>query len=214
MSAYGGGLATDGAEPQPPERSTWPFAGPTPGSGSAPGSLQPPEVEVRRSSRRRRTVSAYRSEGRIVVLLPARMSQGEERQWIERMVARLDRQSDRRRTAAGDEALEERARRLSARWLDGRAQPASVRWSDAQHRRWGSCTVETREIRLSRRLLGFPAYVRDYVLVHELAHLLEAAHSATFWAWVDRYPETVRARGFLEGVEHGDHVAAPAGPST
>jgi len=45
-----------------------------------------------------------------------------------------------------------------------------------------------------------PEYVVDYVLVHELAHLLEHGHGPAFWALVDRYPRTERARGFLDGI--------------
>jgi predicted metal-dependent hydrolase len=48
-----------------------------------------------------------------------------------------------------------------------------------------------------------PEYVVDYVLVHELAHLIEPSHDARFWALVARYPRAERARGFLEGVEVG-----------
>ena len=156
-------------------------------------------VEVRRSRRRRRTVSAYRDEdGTIIVLLPARMTKAEERDWVTPMVGRLERSEERRKPS--DDALARRATALSAKYLQGLARPDSVRWVDNQHHRWGSCTPADRTIRLSDRLQGMPAWVVDYVLLHELAHLLETGHTAAFWRMVDQYPKAERARGFLEGV--------------
>ncbi len=162
-----------------------------------------PEVEVRRSARRRRTVTAYREGGRTVVLIPAAFSPAEERRWVAQMVAKLQTREERRkRSLGGDDDLMARARALSAAHLDGLAEPVSVRWVDNQHRRWGSCTPADGSIRLSSRLRTMPEYVVDYVLVHELVHLLEPTHDARFWALVARYPRAERARGFLEGVEH------------
>jgi predicted metal-dependent hydrolase len=173
-------------------------------------------VEVRRSARRRRTVTAYRELGRTVVLIPAAFSPAEERRWVAQMVAKLQtREERRRRSLGGDDELMARARALSAAHFDGAAEPASVRWVDNQHRRWGSCTPADRSIRLSSRLRSMPEYVVDYVLVHELAHLLEAGHDDAFWALVARYPRAERARGFLEGVELANTAgeAAADGPS-
>ncbi len=163
-----------------------------------PAASQPAEVEVRRSTRRRRTVSAYRDGDRTVVMIPARMSRAEERHWVALMVERLAKQ-DRRRRPDDDELLS-RARDLSRRHLDGRAVPASVRWVTNQGSRWGSCTPADRTIRLSSRLRGMPSWVVDYVLVHELAHLLVAGHGPRFWGLVEHYPRSERARGYLEGV--------------
>ena len=158
-----------------------------------------PPVEVRRSRRRRRTVSAYRNDdGTIVVLLPARMTKAEEREWVATMVARLERSEQRARPS--DAALARRAETLSQRYLEGLARPASVRWVDNQQHRWGSCTPADKTIRLSHRLQGMPTWVIDYVLLHELTHLLEKNHTKTFWRMVDRFPKAERARGFLEGV--------------
>ncbi len=158
-------------------------------------------VEVRRSARRRRTVSAYRDGDTVVVLIPARFSFVEEREWVSTMLRRLDargkRKSSRHRS---DAALLARAGELSRRYFDGALQAASVRWAGNQRSRWGSCTPADAAIRLSTRLQTMPGWVIDYVLVHELAHLKEAGHTDRFWQLVARLPSAQRARGYLEGV--------------
>ncbi|MGB9378905.1 MAG: M48 family metallopeptidase [Mycobacteriales bacterium] len=157
-------------------------------------------VEIRRSARRRRTVSAYRDGDVTVVLLPARMSRAEERRWIQLMLDRLEARERRWPGRGGDAALLTRARKLAAAYLDGRVEPVSVKWVDNQNSRWGSCTPEDASIRLSSRLRAMPAWVVDYVLVHELAHLKVPGHDADFWRLVAGYPKAERARGYLEGV--------------
>jgi predicted metal-dependent hydrolase len=169
-----------------------------------------PVVEVRRSRNRRRTVAAYREDDKVVVLLPARFSRAEEREWVATMLARLERSESRR--LPGNAALGRRAAGLSERYLDGLAVPLSVRWVDNQNSRWGSCTPGDRSIRLSTRLRGMPPWVLDYVLVHELAHLIEAGHTRAFWTWVDRFPRAERAKGFLEGVAAATHLGLVADP--
>jgi predicted metal-dependent hydrolase len=160
-------------------------------------------VEIRRSARRRRTVSAYRDGDRIVVLVPARLSKSEERRLVTEMVELVTSREAvlaRRGPRASDGALAERSERLSREHLGGRAKPTSVRWVANMEHRWGSCTPADGTIRLSHRLQSMPAWVIDYVLVHELSHLLEPGHGPEFWDLVARYPRTERARGFLEGV--------------
>ncbi|MDP9820168.1 M48 metallopeptidase family protein [Spirilliplanes yamanashiensis] len=160
-----------------------------------------PVVEVRRSQRRRRTVSAYRDGERIVVLIPDQFSRAEETEWVARMLARLEAREERiRRT---DDELHARARRLIARYLPDHARtavPESVRWVNNQNGRWGSCTPADRSIRISHRIQEMPDWVIDYVLLHELAHLVVPSHSTAFWNLVARYPKAERARGYLEGV--------------
>ncbi|MFF9362052.1 M48 metallopeptidase family protein [Streptomyces griseoluteus] len=169
-----------------------------------PTEQQPPAahgpVEVRRSARRRRTVSAYREGDRTIVLIPARMSKAEERRWVTAMLDRLAAKEARRSVPGGDTELAERAGRLSERYFEGRARPDSVRWVTNQNTRWGSCTPAEGTIRLSHRLRGMPEYVVDYVLCHELAHLLVPGHGPDFWRLLEAYPRTERARGYLEGV--------------
>ncbi len=164
-------------------------------------------VEVRRSTRRRKSVSAYREGGRTIVLIPARMSEAEERRWVGVMLDKLAAQESKR--VLGDTELTERAERLSAQFFDGRARPASVRWVTNQNTRWGSCTPAEGSIRLSHRLQGMPEYVVDYVLLHELAHLLVPGHGPDFWRLLEAYPRTERARGYLEGVVAADQLPQP-----
>jgi predicted metal-dependent hydrolase len=164
----------------------------------------PPNVEVRRSARRRRTVSAYRDGDKTVVMVPSRLSKAEEEQWVATILERLAERERRRRPS--DEALMERARELSRRYMDGVPDPVSVRWVANQRTRWGSCTPDDGTIRLSTRLRGMPGWVVDYVIIHELAHLLVPGHGPDFWNLVARYPKSERARGFLEGVAAAAHL--------
>lgn len=168
------------------------------------------DVEVRRSARRRRTVSAYREGERTVVLIPARFSRAEERRWVDTMLTRLAAGDQRRRPS--DDELMRRATELSGRYLGGAARPSSVRWVDNQLSRWGSCTPADGTIRVSTRLRGMPGYVVDYVLLHELAHLLRAAHDERFWALLEGYPRLERARGYLEGYAAAGHLSRDGAP--
>ena len=157
-----------------------------------------PEIEVRRSARRRRTVSAYREGDRIVVLIPAAMSKRDEKQWVADMVARLERKE--RRTRPSDDQLLARAVTLNDTYFGGLATPSSVRWVTNQQQRWGSCSPGDRSIRLSERLQGMPSWVVDYVLVHELAHLLEHGHDEKFWALGGPLPALRAGAGLPAGL--------------
>lgn len=165
------------------------------------------DVVVRRSARRRRTVSATREDGRIVVSIPASFSKEQEEQWVRTMIDRLRRKEQRARVGEGE--LMARARTLSQTYLEGAARPASVEWVGNQNTRWGSCTPSTGAIRLSDRLRSMPSWVVDYVLLHELAHLIRAHHDDEFWHLVERYPRTDRARGFLDGWSYAHNVTPP-----
>ncbi|QYJ05724.1 M48 family metallopeptidase [Nocardioides panacisoli] len=166
------------------------------------------QVEVRRSRRRRRTVQARRDGDTIVVMVPDNLSRAEERAVVAEMVAKVERR-ERRGSRRSDADLMQRAADLSDRYLGGIARPTSVRWVGNQRSRWGSCTPDAGTIRLSERLQTMPGWVVDYVLVHELVHLIEPHHDAAFWAWVANYPHTERAKGYLMGWSDGHGVDRP-----
>ncbi|MGI8564446.1 MAG: M48 metallopeptidase family protein [Candidatus Dormibacter sp.] len=156
-------------------------------------------VRVVPSRRRRRTVSARMVEGVLEVRVPAWMPSAERQRWAERMRLRVERQ--RRRAKPGDRELEERAREFNRRYFAARLSWTSIAFAE-QNRRWGSCSPDSGLIRLSSRLAEAPGWVRDYVLVHELAHLLEANHGPRFWEMVSAYPLYERARGYLIALDH------------
>ncbi|MCB0911389.1 MAG: M48 family metallopeptidase [Propionibacteriaceae bacterium] len=171
-----------------------------------------PEVEVRRSARRRRTLTVFRERGRLVALVPARLSAAQERDLVPPLVEKFLRREARRSLPEQDEALTRRARDLFRAYLAPRTEvplPAfTVRWVGNQNRRWGSCTSADGSIRLSDRLRTMPLWVSDYVILHELAHLFEPNHSAAFHDLLAGYPHLERARAFLQGYQH----ATDSGP--
>ena len=158
------------------------------------------DVDVIRSARRTRTSSARLVEGRIQVRIPAWLSEEQERETVEKLVAKVRKRTTPRRLS--DAQLAERAERLNRTLLDGRARPGSIRWVSNQNSRWGSCTLSTGAIRISDRLQNVPDYVLDSVIVHELVHtFIRGGHSEEFWEWANRAPKAERARGYLEAYQ-------------
>ena len=189
-----GGDSTGSASPEDDD--------PGPGSDGLPPGTDPElpfRVEVIRSARRMRTVSARLRGDVLEVRMPTGLAPEEER----RHILQLGRRVARRERSDG---IDPPARAVELARRYGLPAPAGVRWVDNQRSRWGSCSPGSGEIRLSRRLAEFPRWVLDYVLVHELAHLVEANHSPAFWSLVGRYPLAERARGYLiaKGLEDDD----------
>jgi predicted metal-dependent hydrolase len=178
-----------------------------PSLAEAPGLCYSPGVNVRivRSARRSRTISARQEGDTMVLYLPTGLTAEEEQSWIERMRAKLER-SRARRLLNSDDALRQRAVELNREYFGGQLKVDEIRYVTNQDHRFGSCTPSTATIRISHRLADMPTWVLDYVLVHELAHLLQPNHSPRFWKLVNRYKLTERARGFLiaKGMEGDD----------
>lgn len=155
-------------------------------------------IEVIRSQRRRKSVSAELKQGVLLVRAPAHMSDAELTPIIDKLRQRLQKRA--RPAAASDADLEKMARQLNRDYFNGRLQWQSIRYVTNQNKRFGSCTPAKGSIRLSHRLATMPNWVLTYVLMHELAHLEEANHGPNFWALVNQYPRTERARGYLMAI--------------
>ena len=144
-------------------------------------------------------MSAKQVGGVLRISIPATMSVAEEARWVGEMSRRFT-----RRTTSAAIDLEARAALLARRF--DLPVPRTIRFVENQRARWGSCTPASGSIRLSSRLAGFPSWVLDHVIVHELAHLLEPGHGPAFRALVARDPLGERATGFLlaKGMDGDD----------
>lgn len=163
-----------------------------------------PIVEVRRSTRRRKSVTAFREQGKIVIVAPARMSKSLVSEYVDELVERIQARDAR---AASLDDLAVRARQLSVKYLERDVfqthhVPVTIRWVTNQNTRWGSCTPRDGSIRLSHRLQKMPQYVIDSVILHELVHLLVPGHGPDFYAWLNRFPQLEQADAYLAGYVH------------
>jgi predicted metal-dependent hydrolase len=161
---------------------------------------EPFEYQIVRSKKRKKSVSAQMVNGVVEVIVPTWMSASEVERYAQNMLGRFE-----RKRARSDIDLIVRAQGLSKKYHF--PEPASVRWVSNQNSRWGSCTPVDGSIRLSDRLLKTPDWVIDYVLIHELGHLLHPDHSPAFWEAVGVYPKNDLARGFLLGMGYSEQSA-------
>ena len=169
------------------------------------------KVEVRRSKRAKRNVTAHRDNEKTVVTVPTRMAKRDIADYVNELVTRLD---DRDERSTSQALLEQRARRLSKQYLgqdlfQTHLVPVSIRWVTNQNARWGSCTPSEGTIRLSHRMVRMPTYVIDSVIIHELVHLLIADHSEAFYELMNKYPEQEKAKAYLDGFSHAQQNYSP-----
>ena len=72
--------------------------------------------------------------------------------------------------------------------MEARIGVHATRWSvRVMKTRWGSCTPKTGAIRINARLAAYPPECLEFVVAHELVHLLEPSHNARFHALLDEF---------------------------
>lgn len=175
----------------------------------------PFEADVRVSARARRLSIRVLPGGQVRVTAPHGFPPGrltrflhEQRPWIERaaeamrrLPAAPPRAEARQAYALGKEAARRYAYAAIARLAPAYGVvPAGVSIRD-QKSRWGSCSRDGR-LAFNWRIARLPPRLADYVVVHELCHLLEFNHSPRFWALVARTMPDHRA---LRKALHHEH---------
>jgi len=98
------------------------------------------------------------------------------------------------------EDLASRAEEFNKRYFENKLKVNSIEYVTGQKSRFGCCNFRTGSIRISHRISSMPQWVRDYVIIHELAHLAAPNHSKAFWDIVNRYKLAERAKGYLIAV--------------
>lgn len=161
-------------------------------------------IEIIRSKRRKNTVQAKFVNEKLYIYLPNGMSDSEEKKWTDKMVKWSQRYNKKKQLNDNAELLK-RARELNKMYFDG-SLDFSIKFVTNQNTRFGSCTSATKSIRISDRLAKMPRWVQDYVIIHELAHILHPNHTKRFWEKVNQYRYVERAKGYLiaVGMSHED----------
>ncbi len=162
-------------------------------------------IEVIRSHKRKKTVQAKVVDDKLHVYLPAGLSKKRESELIEIMKAKVAK-IRLKKELNGDDYLKTRFNEFNRKHFNGELELASIKYVTNQNACSGSCTPAKGTIRISHRLAEMPKWVLDYLIMHEMAHLLYPDHSKRFWDKVNEYKYTERARGFLicKGMEKAD----------
>ena len=154
------------------------------------------KIEVIRSNKRIRTISARLKNGVMYVNAPTDTSEKYLQKVIEKFKNSFARKA-KRRELDSTQNLKDVAEKLNSKYFEGKLNITSIEYSTNQSSRFGCCNVKTGRILISHRLAQMPAWVRDYVIVHELAHLIVANHGKAFHELMARYKLGERAKGYL-----------------
>ena len=157
------------------------------------------EVKIVRSKRRKRTISARLVNNMLLVQAPEQISSNR----LDNIIADFKLKFEKKKIK--DELdkkqdLKEIAARLNQKYFGNKLKVNSIEYVTGQNSKYGCCNYHSADIRLSHKVGLMPKWVRDYVIIHELAHLIEPNHSRAFWNIVNRYRFSERAKGYLIAV--------------
>jgi len=154
------------------------------------------KVEIKRSKRRKKTVSARLDGDIMYVYAPVDTPEKELNEIIKNFEKRFVKRNIKKKLNE-EQNLSEVFGRLNKKYFNGKIKIKSIKYVTNQQKKYGSCDYRKKTIRLSHYIARMPDWVRDYVIIHEMAHILEPNHSKAFWDIVYCYKLAERARGFL-----------------
>ncbi len=162
-------------------------------------------VEIIRTGRRMRTASARVVKDTMYVRVPDNIPAGDLSRIVGELRRKLEKKLLKDRLNSHDD-LKQRAGKLNKKYFSGALKFCSIGYVTGQRAKFGCCDTRKRVIRIAHHVASMPVWVREYVIMHELAHLIEPNHGRAFWEIVDKYPLAERAKGFLtaKGFELND----------
>ncbi len=169
-----------------------------------------PEFEIKRSQRKTLSLEITR-EAKILVRAPQRTRRDvidafvlKNKAWIDAHIQKREAKNAREDV---DEARKAELTALAKKVIPPKVElyakiigvrPTGVKITSAKTR-WGSCSGKN-SLSFSYRVMLYPEKAIDYVIVHELCHILHHDHSAAFWKAVERYmPDYKSAERLLKG---------------
>ncbi len=153
-------------------------------------------IKILRSKKRRRTVSARMIKDILVVRAPENIPESRLEKVVAELKARIERKHLKEELNIHQYLLT-RAKEFNLQYFENKLKINSIEYVTDQNSKFGCCNYRTGCIRISHRISAMPQWVRDYVVIHELAHLAVPDHSKAFWDIVNRYKLAERARGYL-----------------
>lgn len=175
-----------------------------------------PTYTIKKSKRAKNMRITVRSDETVTVTVPYRISTEkaeafvrEKKGWINRMLDRLRNLPKPAHVLPKGGTLHYGEHRKAAlRLVEERLEYYNRFYRTSWNRvtikntstRWGSCS-RLRNLNFSYHILFLPDHLRDYLVVHELCHLLELNHSAKFWKLVEKTtPDYVSRRQELRNA--------------
>ncbi len=156
-------------------------------------------IRIVRSKKRRRTVSARLLKDVLVVRAPENIPESRLEKAIAELKSRIERKHLKEELNK-DENLVQRAKEINLQYFENKLNVNSIKYVTNQNSKFGCCNYRSGSIRISYHISAMPQWVRDYVIIHELAHLVVPDHSKAFWDVVNRYKLAERARGYLIAI--------------
>jgi hypothetical protein len=161
-------------------------------------------VTVRRDKRLKKSSRWQREpDGTILLRIPQRYFKRDIPDLLESISKQLGKQAKRRKGRT-DADLKARAEHINRAYFGDQIEWQAIRWVGNMQHTLGSCTnggVTDGHIRISDKIRGWPGWVVDYVIAHEMSHIRHPDHSKAFWDYLTAaYPKTEAARGFIKGV--------------